>query len=85
VFRLRKAAKRSAASRKRAAKRHVATVFRTTPKAKRYVFRLTERPLRTLKPGRYLVEVRVGTSPRTLGPASHRVVTIRKARATSAR
>ena len=63
----------------------VATVYRNISTAKRYVFRLTEKPLRKLKPGRYLVEVRVGTSPRTLGPASSRIITVRRGRTTIAR
>jgi Ca2+-binding RTX toxin-like protein len=85
VFRLNKVEKRASASEKRAAKLHVATVFRNTSKAKRYVFRLTEKPLRRLKPGRYLVEVRVGTSPKALGPATHRTITVRRGRTTIAR
>jgi Ca2+-binding RTX toxin-like protein len=85
VFRLNKVAKHASRSEKRAAKLHIATVFRNTSKAKRYVFRLTEKPLRNLKPGRYLVEVRVGASARTLGPATRRAVTIRRGRAKIAR
>ena len=59
---------------------HIATVYRRTPKAKRYVFRLTEKPFRHLKPGRYLVQVRVGTSRTALGPAASRQLTIRRGR-----
>jgi Ca2+-binding RTX toxin-like protein len=57
-------------------RRHVATVVRRAPKAGRYRFRLTERALRHLKPGRYLVEVRVGSSARRLGPAAVRTVVV---------
>jgi len=64
---------------------HIATVYRRTPKAKRYVFRLTERPFRHLKPGRYLIQVRVGTSPTALGPPASRQITIRRARSARAR
>ena len=64
---------------------HIATVYRKTPKAKRYVFRLTEKPFRHLKPGRYLIQVRVGTSPTALGPAASRQITIRRGRSASAR
>jgi hypothetical protein len=63
----------------------VATVYRKTTKAKRYVFRLTEKPFRHLKPGRYLVQVRVGASRTALGPAASRQITIRKARSHTAR
>jgi hypothetical protein len=55
----------------------IATVYRKTPKAKRYTFRLTEGPLKRLKPGRYLVEVRVGRSRSDLGPAKSKTVTIK--------
>jgi Ca2+-binding RTX toxin-like protein len=75
VFRL----TREAAGRRPAARRLVATVFRSTPKAKRYVFRLTERQLRGLKPGRYAVEVSGGRTRAQLGPASTRTVTVKKA------
>jgi hypothetical protein len=58
----------------------IARVYRKTPKAKRYTIRLTEKPLRKLKPGRYLVEVRTGKSRTSLGPAKTRVVRIKKAK-----
>jgi hypothetical protein len=61
--------------------RLVATVVRTTPKAKRYAFRLTERRLRHLTPGRYIVEVRAGSTRADLGPATRRTVAVRKGRA----
>ena len=77
VFRLTTPSKRTSASGKVNGRRHVATVFRTAPKAKRYVFRLTEKPLRNLKPGRYQIEVRVGASRKALGPASVRTITVR--------
>jgi Ca2+-binding RTX toxin-like protein len=85
VFRLSKVDKHASASQRRAAKLHIATVFRNTSTAKRYVFRLTEKPLRNLRAGRYVVEVRVGSSARALGPVSRRAVTIRHGRANIAR
>ena len=81
VFRLTGGAQRAVAARKATGRKHIATVFRHTPKAKRYVFRLTEKALRHLKPGRYLIEVRVGTSRAHLGPATSRIVTVRRPRA----
>jgi Ca2+-binding RTX toxin-like protein len=77
VFRL---GRSSRSTGRHARKVHVATVYRTTHTAKRYVFRLTEKKLRHLKPGRYLVEVRVGTSRAKLGPAKFRTVTIKRAK-----
>ena len=56
----------------------VASVARRTPTAKRYKFRLTEPKLRRLKPGRYLIEVRAGTSRTSLGPPADWTFTIRK-------
>jgi hypothetical protein len=85
VFRLDSGLARASKTRHKARTVHVATVYRTVGKAKRYVFRLTERKLRNLKSGRYLVEVRVGTSRQNLGPAKSRILTIRRGRATSAR
>ncbi|MCW2956047.1 MAG: hypothetical protein JWO69_916, partial [Thermoleophilia bacterium] len=58
----------------------VTRVMRSTPKAKRYTFRLTERKLKHLKPGRYTIEVRVGRDRAHLGPAVRRTLTIRAAR-----
>jgi hypothetical protein len=55
-------------------------VFRRAPLAKRYVFRLTEKPLRHLKAGRYAIKVRVGASRTSLGPASVRTITVPRAR-----
>jgi len=73
-----------------AAKRHpstvrIGTVYRKTTTAKRYVFRLTEKPFRNLKPGRYLVRIRVGASRTSLGPATSREVTIKRSRSQTAR
>jgi hypothetical protein len=85
VFRLDAGLTRASATRHKSSTIHVATVYRKVGKAKRYVFRLTERKLRHLKPGRYLVQVRVGPSRLALGPAKSRIVTIRRGRATSAR
>ena len=84
VFRLTSPSKRTSASGKANGRRHVATVFRAAPKAKRYVFRLTEKPMRNLKPGRYLIEVRVGASRKALGPASVRTITVPRGRVSGA-
>jgi len=75
VFRLGSsgASARAAAARGRL----VATVYRSTPKAKRYRFRLTEPKLRRLQAGRYRIEVRAGKSRSALGPASNRTVRVR--------
>ena len=76
VVRLSAAKRGSSAARKRVRRQVLATVYRKTPSAKRYTFRLTEPALRNLKAGRYQVEVRVGTSPKRLGPALGRSETI---------
>jgi hypothetical protein len=77
VFRLNAPAKRTSKNRRlRSTSVHVGTVYRTTSKAKRYVFRLTEMRFRNLKPGRYLIQVRVGSSRTSLGPAMSRQITI---------
>ena len=55
----------------------VATVFRATPKAKTYRFRLGERKLRGLRPGRYVVEIRAGIGRRNLGVPVTRTVVVR--------
>jgi len=49
------------------AKRLIATVYRRTPVARHYTFRLTER---------YLIEVRGGRTRTSLGPATTRTVTV---------
>jgi hypothetical protein len=49
------------------------------------VFRLTEKPFRHLKPGRYVIQVRVGPSRTALGPATSRQIRIGAARSTTAR
>ena len=61
-------------------KRLIASVYRKAPKAKRYTFRLTECKLRRLKPGRYLIEIRVGKSRAELGPVTKRILTSRRPR-----
>ena len=58
----------------------IATVYRAAPTARRYRFRLTERKLRALKPGRYLIEVRVGKSRTELGPVTKRILTVKAAK-----
>lgn len=60
-------------------KRLIATVYRNTPKPRRYTFRLTEPKLRHLAAGRYLVELRAGKTRKSLGPAVSRKATITKA------
>jgi hypothetical protein len=61
----------------RAKRTLVATVYRATPKAKTYRFKLRERKLRGLKPGRYVVEIRAGKSRTRLGAASTRTIVVR--------
>jgi len=61
----------------RAKRTLVATVYRATPKAKTYRFKLKERKLRGLKPGRYVVEIRAGKSRTSLGAASTRTIVVR--------
>jgi hypothetical protein len=85
VLRLNSVAKRTVKKRRAPSSVHIATVFRKAPTAKRYVFRLTEKPFRHLKPGRYLIEVRVGASRTALGPATSRQVTITRTRSKIAR
>ena len=58
----------------------IASVYRKAPKGKRYTFRLTERKLRRLKPGRYLIEVRVAKSRSELGPVTKRILTVKAAK-----
>ena len=77
--------KRTSAESKRRGLRHIGTVLRKTTTAKRYVFRLTGKHFRHLKPGRYLVQVRVGASRTTLGPAVTREVTVARTRSKIAR
>jgi len=85
LFRVQAPIKRTSSTRQGPKTVHVATVLRKTTKAKRYVFRLTEKPFRHLKPGRYLVQVRVGRSAATLGPPATRQITIRARRSRPAR
>jgi Animal haem peroxidase/RTX calcium-binding nonapeptide repeat (4 copies) len=85
VVRLSAAKRGSSAARKRVRRHMVATVYRKTPSAKRYTFRLTEPALRNLKGGRYQVEVRIGTSPSRLGPAMTRTVTVKSTKGKPAR
>jgi hypothetical protein len=77
VFRVAGRQGRAAAVTAKAKRKLVATVYRATPKAKTYRFRLKERALRTLKPGRYVVEVRAGSSRARLGAASTRTIVVR--------
>jgi Ca2+-binding RTX toxin-like protein len=80
VFRLGSSAAAGAARAASARGRLVGTVYRATPKARRYRFRLTEPKLRGLPPGRYRVEVRAGRNRSALGPASNRTVLVPKAK-----
>ena len=43
-------------------------------------FRLTQKALRNLKPGRYLIEIRVGATRQSLGLPTHKEVTIKRAK-----
>jgi hypothetical protein len=71
-------AARGASSRAAKAKRTlVATVFKRTPKARTYRFKLKDGKLRRLKPGRYVVEVRAGTSRTRLGKAKAKAFVVR--------
>ena len=85
LFRLNSVVKRTAKAKSLPSSVHIATVFRKTKGAKRYVFRLTEKPFRNLKPGRYLVMVRVGKSRTSLGPATTRQITITRGGSKNAR
>jgi hypothetical protein len=68
----------AASSRAAKAKRTlVATVFKRTPKAKTYRFKLKDGKLRRLKPGRYVMEVRAGTSRMRLGKAKVKAFVVR--------
>ena len=55
----------------------VVPVAAATPKAKTYRFRLGERKLRGLRPGRYIVEIRAGIGRRNLGVPVTRTVVVR--------
>ena len=85
VFRLSGVTQRRSVKASAGKKRHVATVYRRVTGGKRHVFRLTDRTLRNLRPGTYLVEVRVGPSRKALGPATSRVITIKAKKAGHAR
>ncbi|MCW2928696.1 MAG: heme peroxidase [Thermoleophilia bacterium] len=65
--------------------RLIGSVLRTTPKGKRYSFRLTEGKLRSLRPGRYLLSLRVGADRSHLGPATTRSVVVKAGKGTGAR
>jgi hypothetical protein len=84
LFRISAPIKRTARNRQRPTTVSVGTVYRKTNAAKRYVFRLTEKPFRHLKPGRYLVSVRVGSSRTALGPATTREIRVKAARSHTA-
>jgi hypothetical protein len=85
VFRLSPGLKRAAKRRHVQSTAEIATVYRKVAQAKRYVFRLTERPFRHLEPGRYLIQVRVGPSRTALGPVASRLIQIKAARRHTAR
>jgi hypothetical protein len=85
LFRISTPIKRTSRTRQRPTTVHVGTVYRKTTAAKRYVFRLTEKPFRHLKPSRNLVSVRVGSSRTALGPAATREIRVRAARSHTAR
>jgi hypothetical protein len=78
VFRVGGVQGRGAAVRAAGARRTlVATVFRATPNAKTYRFRLKERRLRRLERGRYVVEIRAGRSRTHLGIPATRTIVVR--------
>ena len=58
----------------------VATVFRKAKRSGRQTFALRSGKLARLRNGRYRIEVRAGASRSDLGPATNRLVTVRKGR-----
>ncbi len=60
----------------RRGRRAVGAQLFKTPEGGRYTLRMTSRKLRRLAPGRYEIQVRGGTSRRTLGGINRRVVTV---------
>ena len=79
VFRVvRRGGARAAAA--RTTKKLVATVYKTTPDAGTYRFRIKDRRLHKLAAGRYVVEVRAGASKKRLGRATQRTFTVRARR-----
>jgi len=78
VFRVTTARARAAAA--KTTKKLVATVYKTTPDAGTYRFRLKDRSLRKLAAGRYVVEVRAGSSKKKLGRATQRTFTVKRSR-----
>lgn len=60
--------------------KRLATVFRRSKGGERRSFRLTEKRLRRLRPGRYVVEISVGTTSSSLGPAVSKTLRIRRTR-----
>jgi hypothetical protein len=85
VTRLNAVLKRTSSGRQAPSSAQIGTAYRKTTAAKRYVFRLTEKPFRHLKSGSYLVQVRVGRSRTALGPATSRQIRLTAARSTTAR
>ena len=78
VFRVTTARARAAAA--KTTKKLVATFYKTTPDAGTYRFRLKDRRLRKLAAGRYVVEVRAGSSRKKLGRATQRTFTVKRSR-----
>jgi hypothetical protein len=78
VFRLSRGGRQVAAGGPRARRTLLASVVRRVVPGRRTTVRLTHRALRHLRPGRYLVEVRVGRSRADLGAATTRVVRVRR-------
>jgi len=64
---------------KRGAVRRItlAKVYRKSAKGGKHTFRLTRKELKTLKPGRYQVSVRVGKTRGNLGPAVTRILRVK--------
>jgi hypothetical protein len=59
-------------------RRLVATAWQSTPKAKTYRLRLKDRKVRSLRPGRYVVEVRGGASRKQLGQPKTKVFVVKR-------
>jgi hypothetical protein len=59
-------------------RRLVATVWQSTPKAKTYRLRLKDRKVRSLRPGRYVVEVRGGATKKKLGAPKTRTFQVKR-------
>jgi hypothetical protein len=68
----------AAAAGKKPKRRLIATTWHATPKAKTYRVRIKDRKVRSLRPGRYVVEVRGGLSRKTLGRPTTRTFKVKR-------